>query len=701
MAVYNQSRSNTIRLIVIITFVVIALQLFYLQIVDRRYEQLAMDNAVYPKVIYPERGIIYDRKGKAILNNTIIFDLMVTPAEAKGIDTLDFCRLMNMDTSEFRKRMVDAILKNTSVRPSVFKAMLTKELQARFEENSWRFPGFNLVERPLRTYPYHAAAHILGYIREADKRDIERSNNFYRQGDYIGKTGLEAYYESVLMGQRGVQYMIKDNKNRLVGTYEGGEYDTAAVAGRSLRTHIDIELQQLAEALMNNKVGGLVAIDPKTGGILSMVSGPNYDPNDLSGPDGSKNFSRMQLDVSGPMLNRAIAGRYEPGSTYKPLGALIALNEKVVSASYGYPCGGRYTLCGHGKPECTHAGGGHAANVRLAIANSCNAYFAHIYRLTVDNPRYKNVYDGYLHWKEYMNAFGLGVRLGVDLPNENTGGIPDTVVYNRENAGRWTSCTNLTLGIGQDKMQTTPLQMANAMCVIANKGYYYTPHFVKGIEGEGDDDEALLNRFQQKHDVLTNIPDIVFNEVIEGMSDVVKVGTARGAQIEGVEVCAKTGTAENYTILDQRRIKLPDNSMFVCFAPKENPKIAIAVFVQNAGFGATWAAPIARMMMEKYLLDTLTAKSKIDSARIASTNLMPSYFKRLQYKEDSIRAFKWFQVTKDSMYIDRFSLQEPTRGPRSPFRKTPTESELPNWVKILSATSLPARGIEKLKTFSA
>ena len=701
MAVYNQSRSNTIRLIVIITFVVIALQLFYLQIVDRRYEQLAMDNAVYPKVIYPERGIIYDRKGKAILNNTIIFDLMVTPAEAKGIDTLDFCRLMNMDTSEFRKRMVDAILKNTSVRPSVFKAMLTKELQARFEENSWRFPGFNLVERPLRTYPYHAAAHILGYIREADKRDIERSNNFYRQGDYIGKTGLEAYYESVLMGQRGVQYMIKDNKNRLVGTYEGGEYDTAAVAGRSLRTHIDIELQQLAEALMNNKVGGLVAIDPKTGGILSMVSGPNYDPNDLSGPDGSKNFSRMQLDVSGPMLNRAIAGRYEPGSTYKPLGALIALNEKVVSASYGYPCGGRYTLCGHGKPECTHAGGGHAANVRLAIANSCNAYFAHIYRLTVDNPRYKNVYDGYLHWKEYMNAFGLGVRLGVDLPNENTGGIPDTVVYNRENAGRWTSCTNLTLGIGQDKMQTTPLQMANAMCVIANKGYYYTPHFVKGIEGEGDDDEALLNRFQQKHDVLTNIPDIVFNEVIEGMSDVVKVGTARGAQIEGVEVCAKTGTAENYTILDRRRIKLPDNSMFVCFAPKENPKIAIAVFVQNAGFGATWAAPIARMMMEKYLLDTLTAKSKIDSARIASTNLMPSYFKRLQYKEDSIRAFKWFQVTKDSMYIDRFSLQEPARGPRSPFRKTPTEPELPNWVKILSATSLPARGIEKLKTFSA
>ena len=701
MAVYNQSRSNTIRIIILVAFVVIGLQLFYVQLIDRRYKQLAMDNAVYAKVIYPERGIIYDRKGRAILNNTIIFDLMVTPAEAKGIDTIAFCRLLNMDTSEYRKRIVEAIVKNTSVRPSIFKAMLTKELQARFEENSWRFPGFNLVERPLRTYPYNAAAHILGYIREADKRDIERSNNFYRQGDYIGKTGLESYYETVLMGQRGVQYIIKDNKNRIVGQYENGEYDTASIAGRSLRTHIDIELQQLAEVLMSNKVGGVVAIDPKTGGILTMVSGPNYNPNDLSGSEGSKNFSRMQLDVSGPMLNRAIAGRYEPGSTYKPLGALIALNEKVISASWGYPCGGRYTLCGHGKPECTHAGGGHADNVRLAIANSCNAYFAHIYRLTVDNSKYKNVYDGYLHWKQYMNAFGLGVRLGVDLPNENTGGIPDTVVYNRENAGRWTSCTNLTLGIGQDKMQTTPLQMANTMCIIANKGYYYTPHFVKEIERETERDQEKLSRFNERHDVLTNIPDVVFNEVIEGMSDVVKVGTARGAQIEGIEVCAKTGTAENYTILDRRRVKLPDNSMFVCFAPKENPRIAIAVFVQNAGFGATWAAPIARMMMEKYLLDTLTAKSKLDSARIAGTNLMPSYFKRLQYKEDSIRAFKWFQVTKDSSYIDRFSqLNVPNHALPRPYNNK-TNNNLPVWMSVLSAALLPKSNFENLHSYSA
>ena len=656
MAAYNQSRSNIIRVIVIAVFSVIALQLLYLQLIDRKYKQLAMDNAVYPKVVYPERGIIYDRNGKAILNNTIIFDLMVTPAEVKGLDTLDFCRLMNMDTADFHRRMLDAIVKNTRVRPSVFKPMLSKEIQARFEENSWKFPGFNLVERPLRTYPYSAAAHILGYIREADKRDIERSGNFYRQGDYIGKTGLESYYEPVLMGQRGVQYMIKDNKNRIVGQYEEGRYDTASIAGRSIRTHVDIELQQLAEVLMSNKVGGLVAIDPQTGGILSMVSGPNYNPNDLSGSEGSKNFGRMQLDVSGPMLNRAIAGRYEPGSTYKPLGALIALNEKVITPSYGYPCGGRYLLCGHGKPECTHHGGGHADNMRLAIANSCNSYFAHVYRLTVDNPKYHSVYNGYLHWKQYMNAFGLGVKLGVDLPNENSGGIPDTSVYNRENAGRWTSCTNLTLGIGQDKMQTTPLQMANVMCIIANKGFYYTPHFIKSIDNPVEEDSAWLNRYQIRHKVLANISDAAFTDVIDGMNDVVNVGTAQGAQIPGIEVCAKTGTAENYTILDGRRIKLPDNSMFVCFAPKENPRIAIAVFVQNAGFGATWAAPIARMMMEKYLLDSLTPRSKVDSARIAAANLMPSYFRRLQYREDSIRAYKWFQVTKDSSYIDRYSM---------------------------------------------
>ncbi len=631
-----------------------------------------MDNAVAPKIVFPERGIIYDRKGKAILNNTISYDLEVTPAAVQRIDTLEFCRLMEMDTAEFKRRIAEATEKSgNKFRPAVFKPLLTTALQAKFGENYWKFPGFNLVERPLRTYPFNAAAHILGYINEVSPKEIERSGNFYQQGDYIGKSGLESYYESVLMGQRGVQYMIKDNHNRLVGPYENGQFDTAAIAGRGLRTYIDIELQQLAEKLMTNKVGGVVAIDPKTGGILAMVSGPNYNPNDLTGPNKSKNYQRMVLDVSGPQLNRAINGLYEPGSTFKPVGALIALNEGVITPSYGYPCGGRYTLCGHGKPACTHAGGGHAANLRLSIANSCNAYYAHVYRMTVDNPKYRNVKDGYMKWREYMNNFGMGVRLGVDLPSENRGNIPDTSVYNKENLGRWTSCTNLTLGIGQDKMQATPLQLANYTCIIANKGYYYTPHFVQKIDDETEADTTIMNKFRVKHEVLTQIPDTAYRAVIEGMHDVVEFGTARVAQIPGIEVCAKTGTAETYTILDGHRIKLPNNSMFICFAPKDDPKIAVAVCVQNAGFGATWGGPIARIMIEKYLNDTLQKKSKDDVDRISKANLMPAYFKRLQFKTDSLRAIDWFQKTKDSSYLEKYISYTPKPLSSPAKKKTP------------------------------
>ena len=291
--------------------------MFYLQIIEGKYRKLAMDNAVFAKIIYPERGIIYDRNDKAILNNTIIYDLMVTPAEVKNIDTSEFCRLMQIDTTEFKRRIMEARIRNTSVRPSVFEDLLTPAIQARFEENSWKYPGFALVERPLRSYPFNAGAHILGYISEVSQKQIEQSGNFYRMGDYIGQNGLESNYEKVLMGQRGVQYLIKDNRNRLVGQYEKGVFDTAAIAGRGLRTYIDVELQQLAEQLMTNKVGGLVAIDPETGGILAMVSGPNFNPNDLTGSDKSKNYQKMVLDVSAPLLNRAINGLYEPGSTFK------------------------------------------------------------------------------------------------------------------------------------------------------------------------------------------------------------------------------------------------------------------------------------------------------------------------------------------------------------------------------------------------
>ncbi|MBC7948778.1 MAG: penicillin-binding protein 2 [Chitinophagaceae bacterium] len=655
MPVFNQSRSRIIRLIFLVAFVVIIVQLFYLQVVSSEYSKLAMNNAVFPKIIYPERGIIYDRQGKAILNNTRMYDLMVTPAEVKNFDTLSFCTIMSIDTAEFKQRIRNVVSKNNSrVRPGVFEDLLTPQMQARFEENYWRYPGFALVERPVRIYPYNVAAHILGYINEADPKDIERSGNFYRQGDYIGKSGLEATYERVLMGQRGVQYWIKDNHNRLVGRYKDGVLDTVSVAGRGLRTFLDIELQQLAEKLMTNKVGAVVAIDPKTGGILAMTSGPTFDPNELTGSDKNKNYSRLVLDVAGPLLNRAIKGQYPPGSTFKPLGALVALDEGVITPDYGFPCPGRYNLCGHGKPACTHAGGGHAANLRLSIANSCNSYYSHIYRLAVDNPKYGNVKEGYQKWKEYMNAFGLGIRLGVDLPSEDKANIPDTAAYNKEYRGSWNSCTNLTLGIGQDRMTTTPLQLANAMCIIANRGFYFTPHFVEKIDGETDDDTAFLNKYRKKHKVLTHISDDAYQSVIDGMQDVVTMGTARIAMIPGIDVCAKTGTAQNFRVIDGKKLELPNNSMFVCFAPKDNPRIAIAVTVENAGYGATWAGPIARILMEKFLNDTIQEKSEVDLERISSTNLMPIYLNRLQFIEDSTRARRWFETTKDSVYLRKY-----------------------------------------------
>ncbi|MCD2425907.1 penicillin-binding protein 2 [Niabella pedocola] len=653
MPVFNKPRGYVIKLIILCVFALIVAQLANLQLVNRKYLELAKDNAVFQKIIYPERGIIYDRKGRAVLNNTIMFDLVVTPAEVKHLDTAAFCTLMGIDTATLRSRMVNAIVKNSRMRPSVFQSLLEPGLQARFEENSWRFPGFALQQRPVRTYPYNAGAHFLGYIGEVDEKDIQRSDNFYHMGDYRGKNGLEYQYEQVLMGRRGVQYMIKDNKNRLVGHYENGSFDTTAIAGRGLKTWLDVDLQVLAEKLMANKVGAVVALDPKTGGILAMASGPVFNPNDLTGPEKNKNYAKMALNVRAPLLNRGIKGRYPPGSTFKPLGGLVALDEGVITPASGYPCRGGYYACGR-RTGCLESWAGHADNLRLAIAHSCNAFFVNTYRLTVDNPRYGNVKEGYKKWEAYMHRLGLGVRLGTDLPSEDKGNIPTVGDYDADYKGNWTSCTNLTLGMGQDKMLLTPLQLANATCIIANRGYYYIPHFIDSIERETAADAPLLKKYRQRQEALTHISAVAYDAIINGMQDVVTQGTAKVAAIPGIDVCAKTGTAENATVLDGRRIQLDDNSMFICFAPKDNPKIAIAVVVENAGFGGTWAGPIARILMEQYLLDSLTNRSKADLERIAHANLMPWYFDRLQYKTDSIRAEQWTKLTKDSTRLRTF-----------------------------------------------
>lgn len=650
MSVFNQSRSYIIRAIFLAVFIVILAQLVNLQIFGRKYHELARDNAVFAKIVYPERGIIFDRNGKPILNNVIMFDLMVTPSEVKNIDTLAFCKLMNVDTATFREKIVEAIIKNSRVRPSIFISLLTPEMQARFEENSWRFNGFNLQARPVRTYPSNSGAQVLGYIGEVSPSEIDASSRYYRMGDYIGKNGLERTYESVLRGQRGVAYMIKDNKNRLVGQFENGEFDTTAVAGRGLKTFLDADLQDLAEKLFTDKLGGVVAIDPKTGGILAMASGPTFNPNDLTGPDFRKNFSALNTLATRPLLNRAIKGQYPPGSTFKPIGGLIALDQGVITPSFGYPCGGRYYGCGGGKPACTHHNAGHAANLRLATANSCNSYFTDIYRKVVDNPKYGSVKKGYAVWEEYMHNFGYGVKLGVDLPSEDRGNVTTVARYDKIYNNSWNSCTNLTLGIGQDQMLATPLQIANSACIIANKGYYYTPHFVDSIENETIADTALLARYRKKHEVLTHISDTAYNAIIRGMEDVVLIGTARTAQIPGISVCAKTGTAQNF----HRGKEQKEHSVFVCFAPKENPRIAIGIVVQNAGYGATWAGRMSRILLEQYLLDSLTPRSKADLESISKTSIIPGYIPREQFIMDSTTAAFYANLRKDSTHYWKY-----------------------------------------------
>ena len=632
---FNQSRQNVIRLIILVAFSVLILRLLFLQLASSKYDLLALDNAVNKKIIFPDRGIIFDRNGKSILENTLTYDLMIMPTQLKGLDTAGICRILKLDLAHFKQKVISSIIKNGRYRPSIFEASLSVETFVQLQENIFRFePAFFLQERPIRSYPYKAAAHVLGYVGEVDSNILKRTNYFYQLGDYMGLSGLERFYEPVLMGQRGVRYQIKDNKNRIVGSYEKGKFDTTAIAGRNLRTYIDIDLQVMAERLLKNKLGAIVAIEPQTGGILALASGPTYDPNQLTGSLRKANFSWLLRDTSRPLFNRAIKGQYPPGSTIKPIGALIALDEGVIGPDFGLGCSGAYFGCRRAI-ACEHKNPGHASNLRQALANSCNSYFSHIYRLAIDNPLERNTVNGYLRWKKYMNSFGMGVKLGVDLPSEDRGFIPDTSFYNKLYNRSWSSCTNVFLGIGQGEMQATPLQMANLMCVIANKGYYYTPHFVRSIDNALDTD-TILNAYKIRHDV-TKIPDTIYNLVQLGMQDVVDRGTAQGARIPGIALAGKTGTAENYGIIYGKREKLANHSWFVCFAPRENPKIAVAVVVENAGFGSTWAGPIASLIVERYLKDSLPQARWKEVERIESKEILLPILKAKRNRLDSLK----------------------------------------------------------------
>jgi len=509
----------------------------------------------------------------------------------------------------------------------IFEPFLSTEVYAQITENLYRLPGFSLSERSIRNYPYNTAAHVLGYVAEVDVKFLEKHEaEGYEMGDYAGMTGLEKQYESVLMGQRGVKRFLRDNKGKIQGPFEKGQFDTVAIAGRNLYTSMDVEVQQLAEKLLQHKIGSVVALNPKTGSVIAMASSPGYNPNLLTGNQRRKTIGRLLTDTARPIYNRAIKGQYPPGSTFKPMGALIALDEGLITPSFGYNCFGLYTSCGDPR-KCEHHNAGHAANLQLALANSCNSYFLQVFRMAIDNPKYHNAKLGYLKWKEYVNSFGLGRRLGIDLPSENRASIPDTAQYNKDFGGAkyWNSCFMLTLGIGQDRMTATPLQLANAMAFIANEGYYYTPHFVDSVEEEDDIDKEVLAKYRTKQ-AVTKIPKEYFDIIKEGMHGVTVFGTAAAVKVPGHEFCAKTGTAQNP--------HGKNHSLFVCFAPKDDPKIAVAVVVENAGFGATWAGPIAGLVMEKYLNDSLTKESKTKMDYLANVDLMPANIKEWYIKNN-------------------------------------------------------------------
>ncbi len=633
MSDFNQNRSIVMQGLVLLVGIVLILRLLLLQVFGvGGYKEASKYQAVKRKIVIPDRGLLLDRKKRIILNNTMFYDLRFVPKVLKNqpdFDTLRLCKLLNVTRQDFDTLTHEKIMLNGWNRNITLYKNLSPEAVARLQEGINDFVGIDLVESAQRVYPYNAGASFVGYINEVTAEMLQKEKYAsYRRGDMVGITGLEKQYEDILRGKPGIQFLLQDVQQRIVGSYKNGEMDSAAVAGESLQLYLDIEMQKLAEEMMTNMLGSAVAIDPKTGGILSFVSSPTYDPNMQTGNDKSANMRKILADARKLTFNRAVQATYPPGSTFKPITAIVALDEGAITPSYGYPCHGGYYACGK-RIGCTHSGAGHAANLTAAIAHSCNAYFCHVFRLSVDSPANNNVRTGVKRWGQYMDKFGLGRPVGIDLPGEQGGNIPSVKYFDRVYNENWNSCNMSILGMGQGELLLTPLQLANAMCIIANRGYYKIPHFVKAI---GDDSTHEKLQPYMKKNVVAKNTNNNFEAVVDGMRGVIEFGTARGAKVKGVEVCGKTGTVENYTQINGKRIKLKNHSVFVAFAPRVDPKICVAVVVENSGYGATWAGPIASLMIEQYLYDSISPERKFLVKRMADAHLIPA----ITYIRDSI-----------------------------------------------------------------
>ncbi|MBQ9146923.1 MAG: penicillin-binding protein 2 [Rikenellaceae bacterium] len=590
-------RVRTLQLIVLLVVGTIVGRLFYIQLIDDRYKDMAANNALRHVVQYPPRGEVRDRNGEFIVQSREAYDLMVIAREIpkEGFDTMRMCRVLGMEKAELVKQLTRA--KTRSRVPMMITNQLSKEVKLRFDECNFR--GFYTVYRTIRSYPRRIGGNLMGYVGEINAEQL-RKRPEYRAGDYIGISGLESAYEEVLRGKKGVKINEIDNHGVIKGSFRDGMYDSLPIPGRSLVCTIDAELQELAEELMEGKVGSVVAIEPSTGEILLMVSSPTYDPNDLVGKNLRLNYNKLLRNPQRPLYNRAVSSHYPPGSTFKLVQGLIGLQEGVLKPSYRYPCAGGYTYAAGRKMKChPHPS---PLDLRAAVANSCNAYFCYVFRDIIDNKKYENVKAGLDVWTDYVRSFGFGRTLDSDFANETRGYVPTSEFYNRVYRNSWKSQTIISLSIGQGELGCTPLQMANLAAIIANRGYYYIPHIVRSVEGV----DSLEQRFYEKQ--YTKVDAEHFEPIVEGMWQGVNVaGTSTRAAVAGLDICGKTGTAQN----PHGR----DHSTFLSFAPKDDPKIAISVYVENGGFGATIALPIASLLIEKYLTDTITRPHMIDQVK--------------------------------------------------------------------------------------
>lgn len=612
-------RKLLLYIIIFTTGLIFLARLFYLQIMDDSLAVRSQDNAIEVVYDYPQRGYISDRNGKLMVSNQPSYDVMAIPRNLKPFDTTEFCKILSIEPEELGRRLDKAKI-YSPILPSVIIPQLTKAEYAYLQEKMRKYEGFYIQKRSLRDYQVDHSANVLGYIAQVNQKKVNE-DPYYISGDLIGRSGVEKVYEELLRGEKGVKYIQKDRFNRDIGPYKDGIYDTLPTKGKDISITIDAELQAYGEKLMKNKRGGIVAIEPESGEILSLVTAPTYDPALLVGRKRSPNYTRLYYDsIAQPLYDRGLLAEYPPGSPFKTLTGLIALQEGVIDTDDRFSCNNGYHY-GARRPLGCHS---HPSPLDLVpgIAHSCNSYFAQVYRKTIE--KYPTPQEGMDTWNKHLQSFGLGQFMGNDLSTGRPGKIPDADYYNRiynYPTYKWYSTATISNAIGQGEILMTPIQLANMTATIANRGWYYTPHILKEIDGDPIKEEKFTVKNQ------TTIDRQHFDPVVEGMHEVYKNGTARSLQIPGIEIAGKTGTAENYTKIDGKRTQLTDHSIFVAFAPVDNPKIAIAVFVENGYWGSRYAGRIASLMVEKYIKKEITRTDMEDW--ILNNSLEEEYAKPL------------------------------------------------------------------------